>query len=192
MYGANEYSVRSSPYNWGVSPYFSINNKRWSYNISCSYMSVAINEQYSATRIIRDKWSEGSLAFIVGFRVTGAHQLIRVRPFAGLDFSYLIDYEKTISYGSYTRHYNTEELNARCCHYLLKESICLSFPLGIGLIGGIDVSCPLGNYLEIGLSYSMKFKILNDIRNDSNPHFQSISSPVLYHNASIGVAYRFD
>ena len=186
LYGANEYSVFSSPFNWGVSPFFSLEKNRWKFNISCSYLSFSRNEQFSETRILQDKWQEASLASTVGFRVTGERSLINVTPFLGIDLSYLINYEKIVTNGTWIGHYNDDQLAARVTDYFFT-----SF-LGLGLLGGIGVSCPIAKQFEIGISYCLKFKILNNIRNDSNPHFQSITSPVIYHTANIGFSYRFN
>ena len=85
LYGADEYAVFSSPFNWGVSPFFSLEINRWKFNISCSYLSFSRNEQFSETRILQDKWQEACLAPTVGFRITGKHSLISVVPFLGFD-----------------------------------------------------------------------------------------------------------
>ena len=187
-YGTNEYgAVSSSPFNWGVSPFFSMRKNRWEFGFSCSYLSFSRTQKYSETHFSIDKWQEVNLASTVGFRVTGERQLINVTPFLGIDLSYLINYEKDVTMGTWARHYNTDELGAR------NPTGVISYYLGIGLLGGINVSCPVTKHFEIGLSYCLKFKILNNIRNDSNPHYPfDITSPVLYHNASIGVAYRFN
>lgn len=188
LYGTDEYgAVSSSPFNWGITPCFSMEIKRWNCFFSCSYLSFSRKTQYSKTRILHDKWQEACLASAVGFRVTGEHSLINVTPFLGLDLSCLINYEKDITFGFYTWHYNTEQLGAR--------NPCEGFShyLGLGLFGGISVSCPIAKHFEIGLSYCVKFKIINNIRNDSNPHYPaSITSPVLYHTANIGFSYRFN
>lgn len=188
MYGANEYSTWSSPYNWGISPFFSMRKNRWEFSFSCSYMSFSRKEQFSETRFLIDNWQEASLASALGFRVTGEHSLIKVTPFLGLDLSYLINYNKVITYGgSHTWHYNTDQLGARYSDYY---SLPLQFPLGIGLLGRVDVSCPIAKHFEVGFSYCFKFKIHNDIRSDHNPHFPAyVTSPRFYHNASIGVEY---
>ena len=187
LYGANEYSVFSSPFNWGVSPFFSLEKNRWKFNISCSYLSFSRNEQFSETRILQDKWQEASLASTVGFRLTGEHSLINVTPFLGFDLCSLINYEKTVTYGTWTRHYNTKELGARDPYHFF------SYYLGIGLLGGINVSYPIAKRFEIGLSYCFKYKIVNNIRSDHNPHYAwYVTSPIRYHNASIGVSYRFN
>ncbi len=187
LYGADEYGVSSSPFNWGVSPFFSMRKNRWTFNFGCSYMSFSRNYRYSETHFYVDKWQEASLASTVGVRVTGERQLINVTPFWGLDMSFLFNYEKDVTMGTWARHYNTDELGARNPYGVI------SYYLGIGLLGGINVSCPVTKHFEIGLSYCLKFKILNNIRNDSNPHYPfDITSPVLYNNASIGVAYRFN
>lgn len=187
-YGTDEYgAVSSSPFNWGVSPFFSIQKNRWVFGFSCSYLSFSRNKKYSETRFLKDKWQEANLASTVGYRVTGERQLIKVTPFLGIDLSYLINYEKEVTMGDWTRHYNTDQLGARNPYGVI------SYYLGIGLLGGINVSCPVTKQFEIGASYCLKFKILNNIRNDSNPHYPfDITSPVLYHNASIGVSYRFN
>ena len=187
LYGADEYGVSSSPVNWGVSPFFSMRKNRWEFGFSCSYLSFSRTQKYSETHFSIDKWQEANLASTVGFRVTGERQLINVTPFLGIDLSYLINYEKDVTMGTWARHYNTDELGARNPYGVI------SYYLGIGLLGGINVSCPVTKHFEIGLSYCLKFKILNNIRNDSNPHYPfDITSPVLYNNASIGVAYRFN
>ena len=192
MYGADEYGVSSSPFNWGVSPFFSMQKNRWKFNFSCSYQSLSRNYRYSETRFYVDKWQEASLASTIGFRVTGEHSIISVTPFLGFDLSYLINYEKTRTYGgSHTRHYNTDELCARRNqNYSVGWGIPI--PFGISLLGGIGVSCPIAKHFEIGISYNIKFKIINDIRNTSLPRVESITSPVLYHMANIGVSYRFN
>ena len=186
MYGVTEYAVFTSPYNWGISPFFSMRKNRWDFSYGCSYMSFSRKQQYSKTRIFIDKWQEASLASTVGFRVTGERSLINVTPFLGIDLSYLINYEKIVTIGTWIGHYNDDQLAARVTDYFFT-----SF-LGLGLLGGIGVLCPIAKQFEIGISYCLKFKILNNIRNDSNPHFQSITSPVIYHTANIGVSYRFD
>ena len=187
LYGADEYGVSSSPFNWGVSPFFSMRKNRWEFGFSCSYLSFSRTQKYSETHFSIDKWQEANLASTVGFRVTGERQLINVTPFLGIDLSYLINYEKDVTMGTWARHYNTDELGARNPYGVI------SYYLGIGLLGGINVSCPVTKHFEIGLSYCLTFKILNNIRNDSNPHYPfDITSPVLYNNASIGVAYRFN
>ena len=187
LYGADEYGVSSSPFNWGVSPFFSMRKNRWEFGFSCSYLSFSRTQKYTETHFSIDKWQEANLASTVGFRVTGERQLINVTPFLGIDLSYLINYEKDVTMGTWARHYNTDELGARNPYGVI------SYYLGIGLLGGINVSCPVTKHFEIGLSYCLKFKILNNIRNDSNPHYPfDITSPVLYNNASIGVAYRFN
>ena len=192
LYGADEYGVSSSPFNWGVSPFFSMQKNRWKFNFSCSYQSLSRNYRYSETRFYVDKWQEASIASTVGFRVTGEHSIISVTPFLGFDLSYLINYEKNRTYGgSYTRHYDTDELCARRNHnYSVGHEIPI--PFGISLLGGIDISCPLAKRFEIVLSYNVKYKMINDIRNTSLPRVEPITSPVLYHNASIGVSYRFN
>ncbi len=187
LYGADEYAVFSSPFNWGVSPFFSLEKNRWKFNISCSYLSFSRNEQFSETRILQDKWQEACLAPTVGFRITGEHSLISVVPFLGFDLCSLINYEKTVTYGTWTRHYNTKELGARNPYNFF------SYYLGIGLLGGINVSCPITKHFEITLSYCFKYKIVNNIRSDHNPHYPSyVTSPIRYHNANIGVSYRFN
>ena len=188
-YGTNEYgAVSSSPFNWGVSPFFSMRKNRWEFGFSCSYLSFSRTQKYSETHFSIDKWQEANLASTVGFRVTGERQLINVTPFLGIDLSYLIKYEKDVTMGTSTRHYNTDELGARYADYNVTW-----MPFGISILGGIDVSYPIAKHFEIGLSYCMKFKVKNDIRADHNPHFPSyVTSPVLYNNASIGVAYRFN
>lgn len=188
-YGTDEYgAVSSSPFNWGVSPFFSMQKNKWVFSFSCSYMSFSRNKSYSETSFSKDKWQEASLASTVGYRLTGERQLINVTPFMGIDLSYLINYEKDVTEGSWTRHCNTDQLGARYADYNMTW-----MPFGIGILGGIDVSYPITKHFIIGLSYCAKFKVKNDIRNDSNPHFPyDITAPVLYHNASIGVAYRFN
>lgn len=191
-YGTNEYgAVSSSPFNWGVSPFFSMRKNRWEFGFSCSYLSFSRTQKYSETHFSIDKWQEANLASTVGFRVTGERQLINVTPFLGIDLSYLINYEKDVTMGTSTRHYNTDELEARNYHdiYVWND---IPIPFGLDVLGGINVSCPIAKHFEIGISYCMKFKIINDIRNFTTAHNISITSPVLYHNASIGVAYRFN
>ena len=197
-YGTDEYGiVSSSPYNWGIMPYFSMTKGRLVLFSGINYSSCSRKQEYDSNvtlhSILQDKWQEASLAFAAGFRVTGERQKISVTPFLGFDFSYLINYEKTISYysGSWTRHFDTDQLAARDYHDS-HWSCDLSIPFGISLLGGIGVSCPIAKHFELGVSYCLKFKILNDIRNDGNPHFQHITSPILYHNVNIGVAYRFN
>lgn len=187
-YGTDEYgTVSSSPFNWGVSPFFSIRNNRWEFGFSCSYLSFSRTQKYPKTSFSIDKWQEANLASTVGFRMTGERQLINVTPFLGVDLSYLINYEKDVNTGTWARHYNTDELGAR------NPYSDILYYLGIGLLGGLNVSCPVTKHFEIRASYCFKFKVLNNIRNDSNPHYPfSITSPVFYHNASIGVAYRFN
>lgn len=189
LYGADEYGVSSSPFNLGVSPFFSMRKNRWEFRFGCSYLSFSRNYRYSETRFYVDKWQEASLASTVGFRVTSERQLISVTPFLGVDLSYLLNYEKDVTWGgTSTWHYNTAQLGARYADYNMTWS-----PFGIGILGGIDVSYPIAKQFEIGLSYCAKFKVKNDIRNDSNPHFPfDVTAPVLYHNASIGVSYRFN
>ena len=185
LYGADEYGVSSSPFNWGVSPFFSMQKNRWKFNFSCSYQSLSRNYRYSETRFYVDKWQEASIASTVGFRVTGEHSPITVTPFLGFDLSYLINYEKDVTMGSLTRHYNTEEIWAR-------NNGFFSYYLGLGLLGGIRVSYIIAKHFEIGLSYCMKLKIINNLRG-SNPHYPAdITRPTLYHNASIGISYRFN
>lgn len=183
MYGTDEYGVvSSSPFNWGITPSFSMEMKRWRFSIGCSYLSFSRKKQYSQTQCFHDKWQEASLALAVGYRVTGRHSLLSVSPFLGIDLSYLINYETTKTYGSNTTHYNTEQIGARD----------YSNYLGFGLLGGISVSYPITKHFEIGLSYCIKYKIINNIRNDSNPHYpSSVTSPIFYHNAIIGFSYRF-
>ena len=186
LYGIDETdgSVSSSPFNWGITPCFSIGINRWHYIVSCSYLSFSRKTQYSKTRVLQDKWQEASLASAVGFRVTGERSLIKIMPYLGLDLTYLINYEKDIAFGSYTMHYDTEQLGAR------NPYGGFSYYFGLGLFGGISVSYPIAKHFEIGLSYCAKFKLINNIRNDSNPHYPaSITSPVLYHNANIGFLY---
>lgn len=192
LYGADEYGVSSSPFNWGISPFFSMQKNRWKFGFSCSYQSLSRNYRYSETRFYVDKWQELCIASTVGFRLTGEHSIISVTPFLGFDLSYLINYEKTRTYGgSHTRHYNTDELCARRNHnYSVGHEIPI--PFGISLLGGIGISCPITKHFDIGLSYCAKFKVINDIRNCSLPDYPSITSPKFYHNASIGVSYRFN
>lgn len=191
LYGTDEYGVSSSPFNWGVSPFFSMRKNRLEFGFSCSYMSFLRKVQSSEIRFLVDKWQETSLASAVGFRITREQSLINVTPFLGLDLSYLINYDKDITYGgSHTLHYNTDQLGARYSDYY---SLPLQFPFGISILGRVDVSCPVAKHFEVGFSYCFKFKIHNDIRSDHNPHFPAyVTSPRFYHNASIGVAYRFD
>lgn len=191
-YGTDEYgAVSSSPFNWGISPFFSMQKNRWTYSFSCSYISFSRTQKYSESRFSIDKWQEASLAFAAGFRVTGERQLINVTPFLGVDLSYLINYEKDVTMGSWTRHYNTDELEARNYHDTHAWND-IPIPFGLDILGGIDVSCPIAKHFEIGISYCMKFKIINDIRNYTTALNIFITNPVLYHNASIGVAYRFN
>ena len=189
FYGPDEFGTSSSPFNWGVSPFFSMQKNRWTFNFGCSYMSLLRNYRYSKTRYYVDKWQEASLASTVGFRVTGERQRINITPFLGVDLSYLINYEKDVTWGgTSTTHYNTDQLGARFSDYNVTW-----MPFGLGILGGIVVSYPITKHFEIGLSYCMKFKVKNDIRGDLNPHFPYyVTSPVFYHNASIGVAYRFN
>ena len=185
LYGTDEYGMSSSPFNWGVSPFFSMRKNRWEFRFGCSYLSFSRNYRYSETRFYVDKWQEASLASAVGFRVTGERSLISVTPFLGFDLSYLINYEKDVTMGSWTRHYNTEEIGAR--NYGL-----FSYYLGLGLLGGINVSYPIAKHFEIGFSYYMKLKIINNLRG-SNPHYPADSTrPTLYHNACISISYRFN
>ena len=187
LYGADEYAVFSSPFNWGVSPFFSMQKNRWKFGFSCSYQSFSRNELFSETRFLLDKWQEASLASTVGLQILGEHSPINVTPFLGFDLCSLINYEKTVTYGTLTKHYNTKELGARNPYNFF------SYYLGLGLLGGINVSCPITKHLEIGLSYCFKYKIVNNIRSDHNPHYPSyVTSPIRYHNASIGISYRFN
>lgn len=198
-YGTEEYygAVSSSPFNWGITPYFSMAKGRLVLYSGINYSSCSRKQEYdsyvTSHSIILDKWQEASLAFAAGYRVIGARQRISVSPFLGFDFSYLINYEKTLSYysGAWTRLYNTNQLCARRNqNYSVGNEIPI--PFGISLLGGIGVSCPIAKHFEIGLSYNIKFKIINDIRNISLPRAEHITSPVFYHNASIGVAYRMN
>jgi len=113
-YGTEEYygAVSSSPFNWGITPYFSMAKGRLVLYSGINYSSCSRKQEYdsyvTSHSIIQDKWQEASLTFIVGYRVTGERQRI------------------------------------------------------------------------------------SDIRSDHNPHYQEITSPVFYHNASIGVAYCFN
>ena len=198
LYGTDEYGIlSSSPFNWGITPYFSMAKGRLVLSSGINYSSCSRTQEYDSDvtlhSVLQDKWQEACLAFAAGFRVTGERQKISVTPFLGFDFSYLINYEKTISYysGSWTRHFDTDQLAARDYHDS-HWSFDISIPFGISLLGGIGVSCPIAKHFELGVSYCLKFKILNDIRNDGNPHYQPITSPVFYHNANIGVAYRFN
>lgn len=198
LYGTDEYGIlSSSPFNWGITPYFSMAKGRLVLSSGINYSSCSRTQEYDSDitfhSIEQDMWQEASLTFAAGFRVTGERQRINVTPFLGFDFSYLINYEKTLSYysGAWTRHFDTDQLDARDYHDL-HWSFDISIPFGISLLGGIGVACPIAKHFELGVYYCLKFKILNDIRNDGNPHFQPITSPVLYHNANIGVSYRFN
>lgn len=194
-YAADEYGVSSSPFNWGVTPYFSVTKNRLSrfYGInftSCSRRKDYFSELfsvYSEKHINLDKWQEADVVFAVGYRITGERSPISVAPFLGMDLSYLLNYEKTIITDYTTSHYNTDQLEARITNYFFTNF------LGLGLLGGIGFFCPIAKHFEIGISYCFKFKLMNNIRSGSNPHSPpSITSPVLYHNANIGVSYRFD
>lgn len=192
-YGTDEYgAVSSSPFNWGVSSFFSIRKNRWAFCFGCSYMSFSRNQKYSETRFFVDKWQDASLASTIGFRFTGERQRISVTPFLGVDLSYLINYEKDETWDFRIKHYNIDQLDARDYHHYTINGSTGSFPLGLALLGGIGVSCPVTKHLEIGLSYYLKFKIINNIRNDGNPHYPDITSPILYHDANIGVSYRIN
>ena len=198
LYGTDEYGVSSSPFNWGITPCFIMAKGRFVLSFGINFSSCARKKEAFTEKpyYYHDKWQEASLASTVGFRVTGEHSLISVVPFLGFDLSYLINYEKTESYDSRTWHYNTNQLDARDYHFHVINgstvSTVLSFPFGLGLNGGINVSYPIAKHFDIGLSYNIKFKIIKGIRSDNNPHYPKITSPVFYHNASIGVSYRFN
>jgi hypothetical protein len=191
-YGTDEYGiVSSSPYNWGLTSYFSMYKGRHMLFSGINYSSCCRIKERSSAYYERDKWQEASLAFAAGFRVTDEHLWINVTPFLGFDFSYLINYEKDMTMGSGIKHFNTDELCARRNHnYSVGNEIPI--PFGISLLGGIGIACPIAKHFEIGLSYGIKFKIINDIRNTTLARVESITSPILYHNASIGVSYRFN
>ncbi len=192
-YATDEYGVSSSPFNWSVTPYFTMAKGRLVLSSGINFSSCNRRKEgfTEIPNYYYDKWQEVSLASTVGFRVTGEHSLISVIPFLGFDLGYLINYERTVTYDSRTWHYNTDELCARRNHnYSVGHEIPI--PFGISLLGGIGISCPITKHFDIGLSYCAKFKVINDIRNCSLPDYPSITSPKFYHNASIGVSYRFN
>ena len=185
-YGTNEYGVSSSPFNWGVTPYFSVTKGRFVQSYGIGFSSCSRTKEYSSARHNQDKWQEANAVFAVGFRVTGEHSPISVTPFLGMDLSYLINYEKTF-YGTWITHYNTDQLGARITDYFF------TYFFGLGLLGGIGVSCPIAKQFEIGLSYCFKFKILNNIRDTSYPTLPiDNTSPHFFHTANIGFSYRFN
>ena len=195
LYGADEYGVSSSPFNWGITPYFSMAKGRLVLSSGINYSSCSRTKKYYSdyfeTLIHQDKWKETSLISSVGFRVTSEHSFLKVTTFLGIDLSYLINYEKTVITDIRTKHYNTDELWARNCHdtYVWND---VPIPLGLDLLCGINVSCPIAKHFDIGISYFMKFKIINNIRNFHDAHYPDITSPVFYHTANIGVSYRFN
>ena len=194
-YATDEYGISSSPNNWGVTPYF-VMTKSWlmlysGINYSSCSRTKKYYSDYYETLIHQDKWQETSMAWMVGFRVTREHQWICVTSSLGFDISYLIKYEKNIIGDNIIQHYDTDELCARRNqNYSVGWGIPI--PFGISLLGGIGVSCPIAKHFEIGLSYNIKFKIINDIRNTSLPRVESITSPVFYHNANLGISYRLN
>lgn len=195
-YGTNEYgAVSSSPFNWGITPYFSMSKGKLMLSFGLNYLSFSRRKDFftddNKPSYDLDKWQEASLSSTVGFQVTGEHLWIKVTPFLGVDLSYLINYEKDVTMGSGIRHYNTDQLEARDYHDTHWWND-IPIPFGLDILGGINVSCPIARHFEIGISYCLKFKIINDIRNFTTAHNPDITSPVLYHNASIGVSYRFN
>lgn len=191
-YATDEYGVSSSPFNWGVTPYFSMSKGRLvlSAGLNCSSFTRKKDyfSEYDKPSYYIDKWQEASLAMAIGLRITDEHRWISVTPFLGFDLSYLINYEKIVNTYNATRHYNTHELGARYSDYYMTW-----MPFGVGLLGGIGISFPIAKHFEIGLTYNMKFKIKNDIRSDHNPHFpEYVTSPYYYHNVNIGISYRFN
>ena len=198
FYGTDEYGVvSSSPFNWGITPYFSMAKGRLVLSTGINYSSCSRKQEYDSDitfhSIEQDMWQEASLTFAAGFRVAGERSWINVTPFLGFDFSYLINYEKTLSYysGAWTRHYNTNQLCARRnLNYRVENEIPI--PFGISLLGGVDVSCPITKQFLIGLSYNIKFKFINDIRNASLPRVEPITCPYFYHNTNLSVSYRFN
>ncbi|MCF0200837.1 MAG: hypothetical protein HUK16_05675 [Bacteroidales bacterium] len=193
-YSSDEYGTYSSPFNWGITPCFSMTKNRLSLHFGLGYSSCSVTRDffpgYFKTNIHQCKWKEVGASCAVGFRLTGEHQLIGVEPFIGINVMRLIDYEKIWVY-EYNNWVSVYDGTLHYVHYNMYQLSARWHFLGLAALGGIKVSCAIAKRFQIGLSYCFKYMIINDIRRDF-PREETIIDPWCYHNASLGISYRFN